>query len=202
MLHKQCDQLTDDLQIVNWYIEVIEGGFNTRTIMKDFIQAQAEIKQLKEKLRDTKANLQKKLHNTNKNLFETTQKLKALERNVLKPLNQELRIKDHLNQRLLEQQAINANDLKMLHSVIRTPRLCDQFHRAMKQRKLDKEEKKLAAKQDVDTHLFLRHEIEKHKNNEEKFIDNFMTEIDRVQKADQVQPDNLSLPRSNSDSNG
>ena len=55
--------------------------------MKDFIQAQAEIKQLKEKLRDTKANLQKKLHNTNKNLFETTQKLKALERNVLKPLN-------------------------------------------------------------------------------------------------------------------
>ena len=72
MLHKQCDQLTDDLQIVNWYIEVIEGGFNTRTIMKDFIQAQAEIKKLKEKLRETKINLQKKLQNTNKDLFDTT----------------------------------------------------------------------------------------------------------------------------------
>ena len=40
--------------------------------MKDFIQAQAEIKQLKEKLRETKINLQKKLQNTNKDLFDTT----------------------------------------------------------------------------------------------------------------------------------
>lgn len=65
--------------------------------MKDFIQAQAEIKKLKQKLRETKINLQKKLQNSNKELFETKSKLKTLERNVLKPLNQELRIKDHLN---------------------------------------------------------------------------------------------------------
>ena len=40
--------------------------------MKDFIQAQAEIKKLKEKLRETKINLQEKLQNTNKDLFDTT----------------------------------------------------------------------------------------------------------------------------------
>ena len=55
--------------------------------MKDFIQAQAEIKKLKQKLRETKINLQKKLQNSNKELFETKSKLKTLERNVLKPLN-------------------------------------------------------------------------------------------------------------------
>ena len=53
----------------------------------------------------------------------------------------------------------------------------------MKQRQLDQEGKKLAAKLDIDTHLYLRLEIEKHKN-EAKFINNFMTQIDRVHLAD------------------
>ena len=39
--------------------------------MKDFIQAQAEIKRLKEKLKNTKSTLNKKLQNTNKDLYET-----------------------------------------------------------------------------------------------------------------------------------
>ena len=70
----------------------------------------------------------------------------------------------------------------------------------MKQKQLDQEGKKLAAKLDIDTHLYLRLEIEKHKN-EAKFINNFMTQIDRVHLADSVQPDHFSMPRSNSDNN-
>ena len=46
MLHEQHDQMVEELEIVNWYIEVLEGGFNTKTIMKDFIEGQAEIKRL------------------------------------------------------------------------------------------------------------------------------------------------------------
>ena len=88
----------------------------------------------------------------------------------------------------------------MLYSVIRTPRLCDQFHKAMKQRQLSLKDKKLAAKMDVDTHLYLRLEIEKHKN-ETKFINKFMTQVDRVHLADIVQPDHLSKPRSDDDYN-
>lgn len=48
----------------------MEGGFDTKTIMKDFIQAQAEIKRLKEKLKNTKSTLNKKLQITNKDLYE------------------------------------------------------------------------------------------------------------------------------------
>ena len=95
--------MVEELEIVNWYIEVLEGGFNTKTIMKDFIEGQAEIKRLQEKLKDTKMKLKKRLQNTNKDLYEKTKKLNNIERNVVKPLIQELRIKDHLNKRLLEQ---------------------------------------------------------------------------------------------------
>ena len=95
--------MVEELEIVNWYIEVLEGGFNTKTIMKDFIEGQAEIKRLQEKLKNTKMKLKKRLQNTNKDLYEKTKKLNNIERNVVKPLIQELRIKDHLNKRLLEQ---------------------------------------------------------------------------------------------------
>ena len=35
------------MEIVKWYIEVIEGGFDTKTILPDFLAANREIKTLK-----------------------------------------------------------------------------------------------------------------------------------------------------------
>ena len=40
--------MNEEFKIVDWYIEVLEGGRNTRTLLRDFVQAQAEIKALKE----------------------------------------------------------------------------------------------------------------------------------------------------------
>ena len=47
------------MDIVKWYIEVFEQGFDTKTIIKDFIEGQAEIKRLQEKLKYTKNKLLK-----------------------------------------------------------------------------------------------------------------------------------------------
>ena len=57
VLHEQLDQLVEELEIVNWYIQVLEGGNNTKTLLKDFVKAQAEIKMLKENFRYTKNKL-------------------------------------------------------------------------------------------------------------------------------------------------
>lgn len=59
----------------------------------------------------------------------------------------------------------------MLYSVIRTPRLCDQFHKTMMMK--NKENQKLAAKLDVETHLYLRQEISAFPS-EQAFVQNFM----------------------------
>lgn len=60
-LHDQLDQFMEEFQIVNWYIEVLEGGRNTKTLLKDFVQAQAEIKQLREGAKKTKSKLVQQL---------------------------------------------------------------------------------------------------------------------------------------------
>ena len=54
LLHEQLDQLTEEFEIVNWYIQVVEEGRNTKTLLKDFVKLQAENKILKENFKLTK----------------------------------------------------------------------------------------------------------------------------------------------------
>ena len=100
--------------------------------------------------------------------------------NVVKPLLKEYAAQDKLVKRLLDQQATNATDLKMLYSVIRTPRLCDQFHKTMQRMIAEDKSAAQAAKQvDVDTHLYLKDKIEKFPS-EGAFLSNFVAQIERI----------------------
>ena len=102
MLHTQCDQLANEMDIVRWYIDVFENGHDTRNLLKDFVDAQAEIKTLQTNLRNTKAKLEKKLSKRNKELNESKAMIIKLQKDVVKNLIQEVKIKDALNKRLLE----------------------------------------------------------------------------------------------------
>ena len=54
LLHEQLDQLTEEFEIVNWYIQVVEEGRNTKNLLKDFVKLQTENKMLKENFKLTK----------------------------------------------------------------------------------------------------------------------------------------------------
>ena len=43
------------MDIVRWYIELFENGFSSKTILKDFLEAQNKIKDLEETLRRTQS---------------------------------------------------------------------------------------------------------------------------------------------------
>ena len=51
MLHEKYDEIHHEMDIVRWYIEFFENGFCSKTILKDFVEAQNKIKDLKESLR-------------------------------------------------------------------------------------------------------------------------------------------------------
>ena len=55
MLHKQYDEIHNEMDIVRWYIEFFENGFNSKTILQDFIEAQNKITELTETLRTTQS---------------------------------------------------------------------------------------------------------------------------------------------------
>lgn len=48
MLKKQLEQQNEELSFVTWYIQMFENGVNTKNLMKEIMEAKAEIKFLKE----------------------------------------------------------------------------------------------------------------------------------------------------------
>lgn len=60
-LQEQIDQMFEEFEIVDWYIKVMEDGKNTKTLLRDYIKAQAEIKELKDRAVKKKAQYAKKL---------------------------------------------------------------------------------------------------------------------------------------------
>ena len=74
----------------------------------------------------------------------------------MQPLIKEVEIKELLNKRLLKQQAINAYDLKMLYSVIKTPRLCDEFHKALIRKKEQDKKRWTQDKQYMECYMYLK----------------------------------------------
>ena len=45
-LKDKLEKMEREFEIVQWYITVFEAGFNTKNILKDFVQAQEDIKNL------------------------------------------------------------------------------------------------------------------------------------------------------------
>lgn len=85
---------------------------------------------------------------------------------------------------MLEQQAINAYDLKMLNSIIKAPRLCDEYQKALR-RKFEKNKLK---KLEMECYVYLKDQMSKF-TDEAKFLDHFVTQIDRIHQANSVQPE-------------
>ena len=54
---------------------MLEGGRNTKTLLKDFVQAQAEIKLLKASAQETKLKLMRMLDKKKKQLLQTQDQL-------------------------------------------------------------------------------------------------------------------------------
>ena len=45
-LKDKLEKMEREFEIVQWYITVFEAGFSTKNILKDFVQAQEDIKNL------------------------------------------------------------------------------------------------------------------------------------------------------------
>ena len=71
MLIEQNEQLINEFEIVEWYIEVLEGGHNSKELLKNFVLAQAQIKQLEASAVKSKYKFEKKLKFKTNQLKET-----------------------------------------------------------------------------------------------------------------------------------
>ena len=183
-LRDQMDQFVEEFTIVDWYIKVMESGKNTKNLLKDYIESQEEIKSLKDEITKLKARFEKKLNEKNDKIRTLGEQLVKTQNNVVKPLISEVKVLEALKQRLLKQQDTNAKDLKMLYSIIKIPRLCDEFQRALR-RKNDEERR---AAYELKSMNYIQPKMSQFKSTA-GFFDNVVGYIERIYDANKVQPD-------------
>ena len=65
----------EELEVVQWYIEVFEDGKNTRNLLKHYIEAQAELRVVKDKIKTVKEKYQGKVKGEKERVQEHLDKL-------------------------------------------------------------------------------------------------------------------------------
>ena len=128
-----------ELDVVKWYTEVLDNGIITKEVYIDMMKVKKENRRLVEKIatmiiehESELSKLQTKLKNTKLYLTKTNNE-------VVKPLMQELKIAEELNQRYKTQYEKNFEDLRIMNAILRLPRMSDTFYKTIKKR--EQEEK-------------------------------------------------------------
>ena len=130
---------------------LLEGKIETM-----IIQHKSEIDELRTKLKNTKLNLRK------------------LNIDVVKPLLQELKVAEELNQRYKNQYEKNFEDMKILNAILRLPRMSDVFYKTLKKRE---EEDRFAAKK-RDAIKFMSDYVSQ--ANQDEFFHQFLGHLDKT----------------------
>ena len=113
------------MDIVAWYIEIMEQGMDTRTIMKDYLKTKKELDQLRDHMRTYDAKMQDKINKYKNKYKEPLKMLKKQQQEVVKPLLSELKLKDLVYDRMKAKQEGYEKNFKVLTSILRLPLMCD-----------------------------------------------------------------------------
>ena len=100
--------------------------------------------------------------------------LKRLYDELVKPLFAEIKLKDEIIERHIKEEAKLNNDMKMLNSIIRIPRLCGEFQKALKKKRKAETDKK----EFLEAYEYLKPKIFESDNNESQFAEDVLNYID------------------------
>ena len=93
----------------------------------------------------------------------------------------EIKQKDEIIERHIEYETTLKKDMKVLNSIIRIPRICYKFNKAIRKKNKDAEAQK---KEQTAAYLNLKEQISEHDKDEDKFIDHILGYIDSTYPND------------------
>ena len=118
--------------------------------------------------------------------LDTQQMIKLYQKSKEKvDLVLEIKAKDELIEKYVEREANLSKDIKLLNSIIRIPRVCYKFQKALRKKNTEAEDQK---KEQNHAYENLKAEIEKEENDEVKFVETFLTRIDTTYPIDKLEP--------------
>ena len=172
LLQKKCDQLEKEMEIVHWYQRVMEEGVDTKQMLKFYMNAKQRISELEKNHEIELDRVTGDLTNTLEELEQTKDKLHKIKSEFLVPLLQEVKIKDEILKRQKDQKREFQEELKMLNAIIRLPRMCDQFQKALRRQT----ETESYAQMQAEAVSKLKPYI--NEDNEQEFMDDFLQKLD------------------------
>lgn len=140
-LRLEIEQLKSEFQIVDWYLQVMEEGRDTKQLVRDYARLKDDYRLLK-KQKD-KADEKIKRHKQEQirltqQMQKTLQQLEKQQENVVKPLIEECSKREKERQFLLNEIKERTKNLKILYSMIKSPKMCDLLYKA-EQKHISKE---------------------------------------------------------------
>lgn len=152
-LRARVTQLENELSIVEWYLDVLEQGIDTKEIIVEY----TKLKKKHKRLQDTSAFKIKKLEQTLQRTREEFKKaleyVKKQQYEVVYPLMANIKDLERKKEEVSVENSQLKRSLRVFHSIIRLPQLCSLFHKAERKRLTEKqraskdEEAKLALRQ-------------------------------------------------------
>ena len=123
--------LRQEFDVVEWYTRVLEDGVDTKNLCIEMSKTKEINRKLMEKIE--KMTLEHRIESTElrKKLKETKFHLKKQNTEVVKPLMQEINLVQEIKQRYKTQYEKNFEDLRILNSIVRLPRMSDQFQKTI-----------------------------------------------------------------------
>ena len=86
------NQKIKEMELVHWYIEVMEQGVDATTAMKDYALLKQKCHTLQKQLKDDKRNYESEINILHMKLNETKEQLKKQHFEVTKPLIEEVKL--------------------------------------------------------------------------------------------------------------
>ena len=127
ILEAKCNYYIKEMEIVGWYINVMEGGVDATQAMKNYAKVRDERKALEKQLEAERTKHNIEIANLAKKLKDTQAQLIKQHYQVTKPLIQEVKVQEEINRRQAKELEMRTQDIKKMTHVLRLPRMTDMY---------------------------------------------------------------------------
>ena len=163
----------------------MEEGVDTKQMLQFYLNAKQNIADLEKSHEIEMTRISNDLEVALKELEATKDKLWKVQHDFLVPLLQEVKIKDQILERQKNQKRQFQEEMKMLNAIIRLPRMCDQFQKALRRQMEAGSFTKMQSEAVAKLKPFIN------EGNEQKFMDDFLQNLDTkiMQRLSNTSPD-------------
>ena len=169
---KKTTQLKEEFDVIQWYITLFEDGKDSKEVIEEYYELREIHEQYVKNSEKRIDALEIELSRTLLELDEAMSQLKKQQEKVVKPLIEEVTKREVENIKLREQLRDRTKSLKIMFSMLRSPKLCELVYKTERRKYTDEKLKEMQRE-----HTFLLRKYKFDPNNAQKFVEGIYDDV-------------------------